>query len=41
VTATADTNPEQFRRQTFESKRWVSFAKGGAYFATTPIFTVL
>jgi hypothetical protein len=31
VTGSAQTVPEDFRRQTFEGKRWVPFAKGGAY----------
>ncbi len=31
VTGTAKTTPEEFRRQTFAGKRWVPFAKGGAY----------
>ncbi len=31
VTGTMETTPEQFRQQTFASKRWVPFAKGGEY----------
>lgn len=31
VTGTPTTTPEEFRRQTFEGKRRVPFAKGGAY----------
>jgi len=31
VAGTIETIPEQFRQQTFEGKRWVPFAKGGAY----------
>lgn len=31
VTGTAQTTPEEFRAQTFQGKKWVPFAKGGAY----------
>ncbi len=31
VSGTSETKPEQFRKQTFFDKRWVPFAKGGAY----------
>ncbi|MBY6274351.1 MAG: hypothetical protein CW346_19635, partial [Bacillaceae bacterium] len=31
VTGTADTTPDEFRAQTFQGKKWVPFAKGGAY----------
>lgn len=36
LTGTPDTTPEEFRRVTFEGKRWVPFAKGGAY---SPYYT--
>ena len=31
LTGTPATTPEEFRRMTFKGKRWVPFAKGGAY----------
>jgi hypothetical protein len=31
VSGSSETTPDEFRRQTFEGKRWVPFAKGGAY----------
>ncbi len=31
LTGSPDTTPEEFRRMTFEGKRWGPFAKGGAY----------
>lgn len=31
LTGTAETTPEEFRRATFEGKKWVPFAKGGEY----------
>jgi hypothetical protein len=31
LTGTSETTPDDFRKQTFEGKRWAPFAKGGAY----------